>query len=107
MNSQNFTQILLVQTQQAGQITSPTDITIPALIGGITNILPAIIITIFLAMVIYGGFLRITSGGNEDKMQQSNRVLTSAIIGFVIIVLSALIVNLVGLVLDVGPLINA
>ena len=39
-------------------------------------------------LVIYGGFTWMTAGGNEEKVTTAKKILTSAIIGLVIILLS-------------------
>jgi len=40
---------------------------------------------IFLCLVIYGGFLWMTSAGNEGKVLQAKETLTQAVIGLIII----------------------
>lgn len=51
----------------------------------------------FLAviLIVYAGFLYITSGGDEEKYRKAQGTLTSVIIGLVIIFLSALIITFV------------
>lgn len=46
-----------------------------------------------VAVVIYGGFLYITSAGDEDKAAHGKRVILYAVIGLVLIGLAAIIVN--------------
>lgn len=41
---------------------------------------------IFLCLVIYGGFLWMTSFGNEERVLKAKRTLSQAVIGLVIIV---------------------
>lgn len=40
---------------------------------------------IFLCLVIYGGFLWMTSAGNEGKIMKAKETLTQAVIGLIII----------------------
>lgn len=40
---------------------------------------------IFLGLVIYGGFLWMTSAGNEGKVMKAKETLTQAVIGLIII----------------------
>jgi hypothetical protein len=56
---------------------------------------------ICLAMLFWGGFLYLTSGGEADKVQQGKRTLTYAIIGLIILICSTLFVNVIALVLGV------
>jgi hypothetical protein len=46
--------------------------------------------------MIYGGFVRMTAAGDPDKEQKSMKILTAGIIGFVIIALTPLIINILG-----------
>ena len=48
---------------------------------------------IAVAMLIYGGFRYLTSAGNEETTKQAKRIILYAIIGIVVILLSAVIVN--------------
>ena len=41
---------------------------------------------IFLILMIYGGFLRMTAAGNDDQIKKSNELMKSAVIGLIIVV---------------------
>ena len=43
---------------------------------------------IFLILVIYGGFLWMTASGNEEQVGKAKKILKSAIIGLVIVIMS-------------------
>ncbi len=90
------------------QNTLITDADNPSAIGGATSawggsLRQAILATInfflyFLGviatgMVIYGGYLYITSMGEDSKMEEGKKVLTYAAIGIIMILLSFAIVN--------------
>jgi len=49
---------------------------------------------IFLALVLYAGFLWMTAGGNEEKIQQSIKYLSRSVIGLIIILASYSITGL-------------
>ena len=55
---------------------------IGALIGAFLSLLGVI----FVILVIYGGFLWMTSGGNETKVIKAKHTLQRAIIGVIIII---------------------
>lgn len=57
---------------------------------------------ICLAMLLWGGFLYITSSGEQEKIQQGKRTLTYALIGMIIMVCSVLFVNLITYFLGVN-----
>jgi len=50
---------------------------------------------IAVVMILYGFFSLLTSSGNEDKAAFAKRVITSAMIGLVVILISWAIVNFV------------
>ena len=55
------------------------------IIGRIINIALLFLGVIVVALIIYAGFVWMTSGGNEDKVSQAKKILTNAVIGLVII----------------------
>lgn len=46
-----------------------------------------------VAMVIYGGFLYVSSAGNEENVNKAKKILLYAVIGIVVIIASFAIVN--------------
>lgn len=50
---------------------------------------------IAVIFLIYGGFLYITSGGNEEQATKGKSAVVNALIGIVVIILSFVIVNVV------------
>lgn len=48
-----------------------------------------------MGVLIYGGFLLMTANGDDKKMQTANKILTGALIGIVIAILSYAIVRIV------------
>lgn len=55
-----------------------------------------------VAMILYGAFLLITSGGNPDKMTKAKQTLTWAIIGLVVVIAAYIIVYFIAKVLGGG-----
>lgn len=54
-------------------------------VGDLIRTLLLIIGTILLVIVVYGGFLYLTSTGEEARIKKARNTLTYALIGFVII----------------------
>lgn len=48
-----------------------------------------------VVMLIFGGFMWMTSGGDEERLEQAKKTVSGALIGLVIIFLSWAIVNFV------------
>lgn len=61
----------------------------------IINYVLAIVGVIALAFLVYGGFMYITSAGNEDRVEQAKQIIINAVIGIVVIGVAAAIVNFV------------
>jgi len=50
---------------------------------------------IAVAMIIYGGFLYVTSGGDENKAKQGSQIITYAAIGIIVVLAAVVIVRTV------------
>ncbi len=50
---------------------------------------------IFMAAIIYGGFLWIVSGGNSERVDQGQKILTWSTIGMIVVAFAYVIVKLV------------
>lgn len=68
-------------------------------IGSIIATLSAFVLPVatlaFLAMLLYGGFTYLTAAGNPDKEAQAKKVLTYAVIGFIIILVAPVVVGII------------
>ncbi len=69
---------------------------------GIYNIISAVINAtlslmgvIFLALIVYGGYLYMTAGGDESKVEKARSTITRAVIGLLIVILAYSIANFV------------
>ncbi len=47
-------------------------------------------------LMLYGGFLFLTSGGDENKLHEATEVITSAIAGLLVIIFSVFLLQLIG-----------
>jgi len=70
-----------------------SDITI--IIAHVVNLVLGFLGIIFLILVIYGGFMRMTAAGDADKIKKSMKIITSAAIGVFIILAAYAITNFV------------
>lgn len=83
-------------------VITPTDITVIGLVRGLLNLVPTLVLVVFLGIIIYGGFMRMTSAGNAEKEEQSTKILTAGIVGFIIIALAPFIINILGRLLGIN-----
>ena len=67
----------------AAGITGETDL--PTIIGRIINIFLGFLGVVFLVLLIYAGYLWMTSGGDATKVQQAQNTIRNAVIGLIII----------------------
>jgi heme/copper-type cytochrome/quinol oxidase subunit 2 len=75
---------------------------IDSLVNTIVNIAVPIAILCLVVLVVYAGYMLISSQGNPDKLKEGREVLTNAIIGFFIVVLSVVILVLLSDTLGLG-----
>lgn len=52
-------------------------------------------VTCAFILLVYAGYMMITSQGNPDKLQESREVITNTIIGFVVVILAVTILYLI------------
>lgn len=68
---------------------------IPTIVGRIINIIIGFLGLILVIIIIYGGFLWMTSGGNEEQIKKARGLITSAVVGIGIVILSYAIAHFV------------
>ena len=63
----------------------------------IVNVMLAFLGVIAIVIVLYGGFVWLTSGGNEEKVSQAKKIISAGVIGLIIIftayAIAAFVVN--------------
>jgi len=76
----------LDKTATAAQL--PTNTSIAGIIGQIIYAILGFLGVIFIILLIYGGFIRMTAQGAPDKIKTSTGIITSAIVDIIIILAS-------------------
>ncbi len=74
-------------TATEGRVKTDTD-DLSVLTGRIIGSVLAILGTIFLILIIIGGFIWMTSAGNESRVGQAKSLIIASVIGLVIILIS-------------------
>jgi hypothetical protein len=80
------------------------DSTVGAIFGDVLSYIYIFAGLILLLMLISGGIGLMTSGGNPDKMKSGYGRITSALIGFLIIFISYIVVKIMESILGVAIL---
>lgn len=75
--------------------TNPPDFGIATIAGTVVGYLLAFVGVIFFVLMLYGGFLWMTSRGNEEQVKKAVGILRSAVIGIIIVFASYIITRLV------------
>ncbi len=74
-------------------------------LGVILNVVIPLLTTgaglLFLVMLVYGAFMYLQSGGKAENIKKAQSTLTFAIIGFVIVLCSYLIIKLIGVIFQI------
>lgn len=66
-----------------------------ATVTNIINWVLGLLGIVAVVMILYGGFVWLTAGGSEEKVGNAKKILGSAVIGLVIVILAWAIVNFV------------
>jgi|GEM_PF-1664841 len=97
-----------VGNEGLGQFANETGLpatSLPALIGRIVRIAIGFLGLIAVIIIIYGGFIWMTSGGDKDKIDKAKKLMRAGLIGLIIVVLAyalaSFIIYLIGRI--VGP----
>jgi len=79
-------------------------------LGGIINaLLPFLFVLAGLSMLlflVYGGFMLLTSGGDPKAVSSAKEKITFAIVGFVIVFISFWLVQIIGRMFGIQPIID-
>jgi len=59
---------------------------LPSMIANIIKVFLTFLGIIFTVLIIYGGYIWMTAGGSEEKVQKAKDTIQRAVIGFVIVV---------------------
>ncbi len=59
---------------------------LPTIIGNVINVLLGVLGIVFVVLVVYAGFLYLTSAGEDKGVGKAKKLLTQAVIGLIIIV---------------------
>lgn len=92
-------------------ITPPTGIPSGLSLGKITTsfLQVAMVIGVILSLfyLIYGGFYWLQSKGDKEKLDKARRIITSSMLGLIIMSLSLVIVSFISQALGIDTLIGA
>ena len=90
-----------------GGIPNPIDTTsFTVLLERIIGYLVLIGAPILALMVLYGGFMILTAGGNPEKFKSGKDVILYAVIGYTIILVSWGVIYIIGEILGAPNLVN-
>lgn len=74
----------LEKAGQAAEYGDADELTFAKILGGVVQTLLSFIGIIFLALIVYAGFLWMTARGDESQIEKSKSIITAAVIGLVI-----------------------
>lgn len=70
--------------QQAGYSANTTDTTFSETLGFVVRTILSFVGVIFISLMVYAGFLWMTARGDEGKIETSQNIIRSSIIGLII-----------------------
>jgi len=72
-----------------------SDVTVPKIIGRVVSTLLGLSGVVGMVMFIYGGFMWMTSAGNQEKITKAKNIVIWSVIGLVIVFSAYALVNFV------------
>jgi hypothetical protein len=84
--STNLTDAATDVTEIATNAGLSTADSLPEIIGRVISVMLGLLGIVFVVLVVYAGFLYLTSNGEEGNVKKAKKLLTQAIIGLIIIV---------------------
>ncbi len=69
----------------AGYSTTTNESSIRTYVGSIINAVLGLLGTVFLVLLVYGGYLWMTAGGNEEDVGKAKKLIAQAILGLAVI----------------------
>ena len=73
-----------------------TGVTLESRAGQIVGALLALVGVLFFVLMIYGGILWMTAGGNDTQVKNAQKTITAAVIGLVIVISAYAITMFIG-----------
>lgn len=86
VNDGNNNDNLDATADSAGYDTNDADTKFNTVISLIIQTILGLLGVIFMALMLYGGFLWMTARGNESQVEKSKNLITAAIIGLAIVI---------------------
>lgn len=92
----------VVFAQSVPQIPNPVNFPdFESIINFVLGLIRPIVLLTLIATLMYGGFIYLTARDDDKKVANAKKIMTAAIVGFVIIVLAPVVVQLVGSLLGI------
>jgi len=83
-------------SKQFGDKIPTENVSVASFVGRIINVVLSFLGIIFLILIIYGGFMWMTAGGKEEKVQKAIQIFTNASFGLLIVIAAYLITRFIG-----------
>lgn len=72
-----------------------TNTNLPTIIGRVIKVVLSLLGLVAMVLIVVAGVQWMTSAGNEDKIKAAKKLMTSALIGMVIIILAYALTNFI------------
>lgn len=82
----------------SSSLTSSTDIS--SFVTALLNLAIPLSVVCVVVLLVFAGYQLMTSAGNPDKLKESKEVITNAIIGFLVVLMSVAILLLISNIFD-------
>ena len=94
------------QAPSAGDFSSWIQETTPKFVGGTVGQIISALLPYIFGYIVLGGYQVLMSQGDPKQMAAGRGKITYAVVGLIIVITSYLIVQLVGRILNIQPIMN-
>lgn len=76
----------------------------PTTIDTLSSWIRSLAILLYLAMMLYAGYIRMTAGGDPEKAKKAIQIIMYSTTGFILIIIAPLIIRTVGAIFQIDVL---
>lgn len=76
----------VISSKPSYDVDKTTQNTLTDYVGNIISVFLGLLGSIFVILIVYGGYIWMTAAGNEEKVTRAQQIIKSAVIGIIVLV---------------------
>ncbi|MCA9379938.1 hypothetical protein KC675_02035 [Candidatus Dojkabacteria bacterium] len=73
----------------------------PTAVATLSSWIRSLAILVYLAMLLYAGYVRMTAGGDPEKAKKAMQIIMYSTTGFILIIIAPLVIRTVGAIFQI------